>query len=51
MKFTREKHRLKVIKVFMVVAKKELVSNLYRLIGETLVGAIVANAKLESPII
>lgn len=48
----QEKSQLKVVKGYIVMAKKELVSNLYKLIGETLVGEVVATrVKSESPTI
>ncbi|GKV05988.1 hypothetical protein SLEP1_g17933 [Rubroshorea leprosula] len=49
MKFIGENRQLKVVKGIMVVAKGELVGNLYRLVGETLMGeAAVASIKSES---
>ncbi|KAK6283915.1 hypothetical protein POUND7_002867 [Theobroma cacao] len=48
MKFIGENRHMKVIKGIMVVAKRELKDNLYRLIGETLVGeATVAMSDLS----
>ena len=50
LKFISENCQLKVVKGIMVVAKGELLGNLYRLVGETLVGeAVGASAKSESP--
>ncbi|GKV30830.1 hypothetical protein SLEP1_g39605 [Rubroshorea leprosula] len=49
MKIIGENRQLKVVKGIMVVAKGKLVGNLYRLVGETLVGeAAVASTKSES---